>query len=126
MPQVYEPEFKRKLVRLHLEEGRSYYSLFQRLSIGIFQFFQISILCIFSKSKKSKKRHTLIFSLYLIQSHIKRCLLYETTTFSVFYPCQYFQLSFSLLYKNPPTVSRASKFVYGHKQTALPYSTFFA
>ena len=54
------------------------------------------------------------------------CLLYETTTFSVFYPCQYFQLSFSLLYKNPPTVSRASKFVYGHKQTALPYSTFFA
>ena len=36
MPQVYEPEFKRKLVRLHLEEGRSYYSLFQRLLIGIF------------------------------------------------------------------------------------------
>ena len=74
MPQVYEPEFKRKLVRLHLEEGRSYYSLFQRLSIGIFRFFQIFILCIFSKSKKSKKRHPLMFSLYLIQSHIKRCL----------------------------------------------------
>ena len=27
MPQVHEPEFKRKLVRLHLEEGRSYKSL---------------------------------------------------------------------------------------------------
>lgn len=27
MPQVYEPEFKRKLVHLHLEEGRSYKSL---------------------------------------------------------------------------------------------------
>ena len=77
-------------------------------------------------AKKSKKRHPLIFSLYLIQSHIKRCLLYETTTFSVFYPCQYFQLSFSLLYKNPPTVSRASKFVYGHKQTVPPYPPFFA
>lgn len=27
MPQVYEPEFKKKIVRLHLEEGRTYKSI---------------------------------------------------------------------------------------------------
>lgn len=27
MPRSYEPEFKKKMVRLHLEEGRSYKSL---------------------------------------------------------------------------------------------------
>lgn len=35
MPQVYEPEFKRKLVRLHLEEGRSYKSLTQEYGVSI-------------------------------------------------------------------------------------------
>ena len=34
MPQVYEPEFKRKLVRLHLEEGRSYKSLTQEYGVS--------------------------------------------------------------------------------------------
>lgn len=76
MPQVYEPEFKRKLVRLHLEEGRSYYSLFQRLSIGIFRFFQIFILCIFPKSKKSKKETSFdIFSVSYTKSYQKMSLI---------------------------------------------------
>ena len=34
MPQVYEPKFKRKLVRLHLEEGRSYKSLTQEYGVS--------------------------------------------------------------------------------------------
>uniref|UniRef100_UPI002F40703C transposase n=1 Tax=Coprococcus catus TaxID=116085 RepID=UPI002F40703C len=34
MPQVYKPEFKRKLVRLHLEEGRSYKSLTQEYGVS--------------------------------------------------------------------------------------------
>ena len=34
MPQVYEPEVKRKLVRLHLEEGRSYKSLTQEYGVS--------------------------------------------------------------------------------------------
>ena len=28
MPQNYTPEFKKKIVRLHLEEGRTYKSMF--------------------------------------------------------------------------------------------------
>ena len=34
MPQVYESEFKRKLVRLHLEEGCSYKSLTQEYGVS--------------------------------------------------------------------------------------------
>ena len=34
MPQVYEPEFKRKLVRLLLEEGRSFKSLTQEYGVS--------------------------------------------------------------------------------------------
>ena len=33
MPHVYEPEFKKKIVRLHLEEGRTYKSITQEYGI---------------------------------------------------------------------------------------------
>ena len=34
MPHVYEPEFKKKIVRLHLEEGRTYKSITQEYGIS--------------------------------------------------------------------------------------------
>ena len=34
MPQVHEPEFKRKLVRLHLEEGRTYKSIIAEYGVS--------------------------------------------------------------------------------------------
>lgn len=34
MPHVYEPEFKKKIVRLHLEEGRTYKSLTQEYGVS--------------------------------------------------------------------------------------------
>lgn len=34
MPQKYEPEFKKKIVRLHLEEGRTVKSLMQEYGIS--------------------------------------------------------------------------------------------
>ena len=34
MPHVYEPEFKKKIVRLHLEEGRTYKSITQEYGVS--------------------------------------------------------------------------------------------
>ena len=34
MPHIYEPEFKKKIVRLHLEEGRTYKSITQEYGIS--------------------------------------------------------------------------------------------
>ena len=34
MPQIYEPEFKRKIVRLHLEEGRTYKSITEEYGVS--------------------------------------------------------------------------------------------
>ena len=34
MPQIYEPEFKKKIVRLHLEDGRTYKSLTQEYGVS--------------------------------------------------------------------------------------------
>lgn len=34
MPHVYEPEFKKKIVRLHLEEGQTYKSLTQEYGVS--------------------------------------------------------------------------------------------
>ena len=34
MPHTYEPEFKRKIVQLHLEEGRTYKSITQEYSVS--------------------------------------------------------------------------------------------
>ena len=34
MPQIYEPEFKHKIVRLHLEEGRTYKSIHDEYGIS--------------------------------------------------------------------------------------------
>lgn len=34
MPQTYEPEFKRKIVRLHLEEGRTYKSITEEYGVS--------------------------------------------------------------------------------------------
>lgn len=34
MPQTYEPEFKKKIVRLHLEDGRTYKSITQEYGVS--------------------------------------------------------------------------------------------
>ena len=34
MPHVYEPEFKKRIVRLHLEEGRTYKSITQEYGVS--------------------------------------------------------------------------------------------
>ena len=34
MPHMYEPEFKKKIVRLHLEEGRTYKSITQEYGVS--------------------------------------------------------------------------------------------
>lgn len=34
MPHIYEPEFKKKIVRLHLEDGRTYKSITQEYGIS--------------------------------------------------------------------------------------------
>ena len=34
MPHAYEPEFKKKIVRLHLEEGRTYKSITQEYGVS--------------------------------------------------------------------------------------------
>ena len=34
MPHIYEPEFKKKIVRLHVEEGRTYKSITQEYGIS--------------------------------------------------------------------------------------------
>jgi transposase len=34
MPQSYEPEFKKKIVRLHLEEGRTYKSIIAEYGVS--------------------------------------------------------------------------------------------
>lgn len=34
MPQIYEPEFKKKIVHLHLEDGRTYKSLTQEYGVS--------------------------------------------------------------------------------------------
>lgn len=34
MPQMYEPEFKKKIVRLHLEEGRTYKSIYEEYGVS--------------------------------------------------------------------------------------------
>ena len=96
---------------LHLKNILSVFLSFRDVEVIIFPFSEIvnRYFLIFSdfyslhflKIQEIKKRHPLMFSLYLIQSHIKRCLLYETTTFSVFYPCQYFQLSFHFFIRIP-------------------------
>ena len=34
MPHIYEPEFKKKIVRLHLEEGRTYKSITEEYGVS--------------------------------------------------------------------------------------------
>lgn len=34
MPQSYEPEFKRKVVRLHIEQGRTYKSIMDEYGVS--------------------------------------------------------------------------------------------
>ena len=40
MPQSYTPEFKKKIVRLHLEEGRTYKVLLQNMAYPKLIFFK--------------------------------------------------------------------------------------
>ena len=64
------------------------------------QFFRIEF-CYSQNPRNQKKRHPLMFSLYLIQSHIKRCLLMKQQLLACFILANIFNCLFHFFIRIP-------------------------